>query len=82
MEENISKEKYIDALKALIIADRRSGVCNIIREATPLREKLWICYIGGGESQINVTGNSLGAIGLEVFREIYGCGANGRVGGI
>lgn len=46
MEENISKEKYIDALKALIIAD------------------------------------SLGTIGLEVFREIYGCGANGRVGGI
>ena len=82
MEENISKEKYIDALKALIIADRRSGVCNIIREATPLRERLRICYTGGGESQIHVTGHSRGALGLEVFREIYGCGANGRVGGI
>ena len=80
--ENISKGKYIEVLKALIIADRRSGVCNIIHEASPRREKLWICYIGGGQSQINVTGCSLGTIGLEVFREIYGSGAVGRAGGI
>lgn len=82
MEENISKEKYIDALKALIIADRRSGICNIIHETAQLQERMRICYVGGGESYINITADSLGTIGLEVFREIYGCGANGRVGGI
>ena len=75
----ISKKEFIRHLEALIIADGRSCVQNIVYTKNENREKLRIIYTGGAHIDINVSCNSNGANLLEVAREVYGNGAFGRM---
>lgn len=76
---NISKEEFIKHLEALIIADSRSCVQNIVYTKNENGEKLRIIYTGGAHIDINVSCNSNGANLLEIAREVYGNGAFGRM---
>lgn len=75
----ISKKEFIRHLEALIIADGRSCVRNIVYTKDGSKERIRIIYTGGAHIDINVSCNSNGANLLEVAREVYGNGAFGRM---
>ena len=77
--EMISKKEFIKHLEALIIADGRSCVQNVVYTKDGSRERIRIIYTGGAHIDINVSCNSNGANLLEVAREVYGNGAFGRM---
>ena len=75
----ISKKEFIKHLEALIIADGRSCVQNVVYTKDGSRERIRIIYTGGAHIDINVSCNSNGANLQEVAREVYGNGAFGRM---
>lgn len=74
------KKEYVRDLGEFIKKDPRSSIEEIAYEvAHGKTEIIKIIYRGGHEALVNVTHNSLGAIFVEVGREIYGEGAHGRI---
>ena len=74
------KAKWVQAIKDLLILDRRSYVQDLEYEKPRLGlEIVTVTFLDGSKSMINVTSNSQGAILHEVIRETYGEGAYGHV---
>lgn len=72
------KSKWVELIRDLLWFDGRSEVSDITYFVKDGTEIVKIRYIGGAESWINVTINSLGAILKEIVAEVYGNGAVGR----
>ncbi|MBQ1195039.1 MAG: hypothetical protein IIX44_02220 [Clostridia bacterium] len=76
-----SKGVFIDELERLLKMDDRSDVDSLtyIRDVNNWPEEtVVIKYNGGLQTFVNVTGTSKGAILIEIAKEIYGEGAQGR----
>ena len=77
----MSKGAFIEKLEELLKMDDRSEVESLvyIRDFDNWPEETVIInYNGGGQTLVNVSGNSKGAILLELAKELYGGGAQGR----
>lgn len=76
-----SKGVFIDELEKLLKTDDRSDVDSLtyIRDVDNWPEEaVVIKYNSGMQTFVNVTGTSKGAILIEIAKEIYGEGAQGR----
>lgn len=80
----MTKMEWTYKLGQLINKDSASGVSAMFYHIEQnargwKKETVAIEYTNGKLTQINVTGNSLGAIMQEVTREVYGSGAFGKI---
>ena len=78
------KAKWTKEISELLKTDERSGVQDIeysyeVNSKGWKKEIVTITYVGGGKRKIDVFGNSLGSIYLEIGREVYDIGAIGRI---
>ena len=69
------KRQFVDGLRELLRTDERSELSELKYEVTETddsyEEEVKIYFAGGGFKRINVTGDSLYAILLDVAKAVY-----------